>query len=54
MDLEDKSFIFNQTYIAGIELYEKDTHLITLKSGDKLIKIDYKFIPPSFISGIFQ
>jgi two-component system LytT family response regulator len=31
-----RSFIVNIACIAGIELYEKDTHLITLKSGDKL------------------
>jgi two-component system LytT family response regulator len=31
-----RSHILNISYIAGIELYEKDTHLISLKSGDKL------------------
>lgn len=31
-----RSYIVNLTCIAGIELYEKDTHLITLKSGDKI------------------
>jgi two-component system LytT family response regulator len=31
-----RSYIVNLACIAGIELYEKDTHLITLKSGDKL------------------
>lgn len=31
-----RSFIVNLTYIASIELYEKDTHLITLKNGEKL------------------
>jgi two-component system LytT family response regulator len=31
-----RSFIVNISYIAGIELYEKDTHLISLKSGDKV------------------
>lgn len=31
-----RSYILNISYIAGIELYEKDTHLISLKSGDKL------------------
>jgi two-component system, LytTR family, response regulator len=31
-----RSYILNISCIAGIELYEKDTHLIILKSGDKL------------------
>ena len=31
-----RSYILNIACIAGIELYEKDTHHITLKSGDKL------------------
>jgi two-component system, LytTR family, response regulator len=31
-----RSYILNIACIAGIELYEKDTHLVTLKSGDKL------------------
>ena len=31
-----RSFIINLAFISGIQLYEKDTHLITLKSGDKL------------------
>jgi two-component system LytT family response regulator len=31
-----RSFIVNISYIASIELYEKNTHLITLKNGSKL------------------
>jgi len=31
-----RSFIVNVTFIQGIELYEKDTHLIMLRNGDKL------------------
>lgn len=31
-----RSYILNIACIASIELYEKDTHLIILKSGDKL------------------
>lgn len=31
-----RSYIVNISYIASIELYEKNTHLITLKDGSKL------------------
>lgn len=31
-----RSYIVNVSSIAGIELYEKDTHLVTLKNGEKL------------------